>query len=158
MKHKIVAVDSWVKPPPPSVEHDMVIHDRSSAEEILTRLHDATIVVTSGTPINRAAIEAAPLLQMISVSGTGTDHIATDAVREHGITLCHVPAQNTDSVSEHAFALYYAVRRRIVTLDRLVKEGTEWIKNGALHPALGIPPRINAEETLVVIGYGALGV
>ena len=71
--------------------------------------------------------------------------------------VCRVPAQNTDSVSEHAFALYYAIRRRIVEMHNIAMDGKTWANDNLLARRLGNPPRTNAEETLVVIGYGALG-
>ena len=159
-KHKIVSVDSWVGPPQLSFDHEFVQYANSTQEELPGRIKDATIVITSATRITRAAIENAANLQLVSCNGTGTDHIDKDAIRERKITLCRVPAQNTDSVSEHAFALYFALRRRVIEMHELAMNGKSWEANiGVLVPnSFGRPgPRVNAEETLVVIGYGALG-
>jgi glycerate dehydrogenase len=41
-------------------------------------------------------------------------------------------------------------------LHEATMTGTEWSK-GSIPQRLGPPPRTNGEETLVVIGYGALG-
>jgi len=93
----------------------------------------------------------------VAVNGTGTDHIDKVALRERGIWLCHVPAQNTDSVSEHAFALFFAVRRQIVPMHSKVMDGVTWPNATQITKHMGAPPRTCSEETLVVIGYGALG-
>ncbi len=179
-RHKIVALDNWVKPPELSFEHDRAHYPSTTLEQLPERMKDATIIIVSGTKVTRAGIESAPHLQLIAVridlspsrlrpfrhlltlrlvqaNGTGTDHIDKDAAREHGVAICRVPAQNTDSVSEHAFALYYAVRRRIVDMHGITMDGETWTANTQLALKLGKPPRTNSEETLVVVGYGALG-
>lgn len=158
--HKVVAVDSWVKPPEFSFEHEFAQYSNTNPDELPERIKDASIVITSSTRITRAGIEHAPKLQLVSCNGTGTDHVDKDAIRERGLSLCRVPAQNTDSVSEHAFALYFALRRRVIEMHELAMDGKSWAANlGTLVPnTFGQPgPRVNAEETLVVIGYGGLG-
>ena len=156
-KHKIVALDSWVQPPKCDFDHDIVQYLNTTAAELPERIKDATIVITSAIAISRKSIESAPNLELVACNGTGTDHIDKDAIREKGISLCRVPAQNTDSVSEHAFALYYAIRRRIVEMHAIAMDGKTWAGNNLLIRNFSQPPRTNSEETLIVIGYGALG-
>lgn len=156
-RHRIVAVDAWVKPPHFDFDHDLTEYDQTSPEQLPERIKDATIVICSGTYITKQGIESAPNLQFISCNGTGTNTIDKETARERGISVSRVPAQNTDSVSEHAFALYYAIRRHIVELHAITMDGTTWSGNYLLNRKLGQPPRTNAEETLVVIGYGAIG-
>lgn len=159
-KHYVVAVDSWVEPPTFDFEHDFTQYANTSPDELPGRIQDATIVICSGTRITREAVENASNLQLVSCNGTGTDTIDKDVIRERGLSLSRVPAQNTDSVSEHAFALYYALRRQVLGMHDLAMDGESWKGNvGSLIPtAFGSrPPRVNDEETLVVIGYGAIG-
>lgn len=86
------------------------------------------------------------------------DHVDKDAIRERNITLCRVPAQNTASVTEHAFALYYALRRRLIPLHQMTIGGETWQQNNmaGVH-LIGAPPRTNAQEIVVIVGYGNLG-
>ncbi|KAK5124914.1 hypothetical protein LTR85_001104 [Meristemomyces frigidus] len=153
-QHRIVALDGWVKLPALDFEYDYREYASTTPEQLPDRIKDATIVTTAAQKVTRAGIEAAPHLQLVACNGTGTDHIDKDAIRERGVTLCNVPAQNTYSVSEHAFALYYALRRRIPQIHQSTVDGS-WPQK--LFTKLGPPPRINAEEILVVVGYGALG-
>lgn len=155
-KHKVLALDSLVRPPPFSFDHELVQYENTSPTQALERIKDATIVLTSPTAITRAVIEAAPNLELIACNGTGTDHIDKEAARERGVTVCRVPAQNTDSVAEHAFALYFSLRRRVVEMHNIAMDGKIWAAN-ELGSILGKPPRVNSEETMVIIGYGALG-
>lgn len=159
-KHSVVAVDNWIIPPEFDFEHDFTQYENTSPVELTERIKTATIVVCSGTRITREAVENAPNLQLISCNGTGTDTIDKDVIRERGLSLSRVPAQNTDSVSEHAFALYYALRRRVLDMHELAMDGEVWRANvGSLIPNAfsARPPRVNDEETLVVIGHGAIG-
>lgn len=157
-RHNIVAVDAWVKPPQLDFDHDLTEYDQTSPEQLPERIRDATIIICSGTYITKQGIESAPNLQLISCNGTGTNTIDKETACQHGISVSRVPAQNTDSVSEHAFALYYAIRRHIVELHAITMDGKTWAQNYLLNKKLGQPPRTNAEETLVVIGYGAIGI
>lgn len=138
-------------------KYDVTLYQNTSAEELPERVKDATIIITSATRVTRAGIENASNLQLIACNGTGTDHVDKEAARERGVSVCRVPAQNTDSVSEHAFALYYAIRRRIVEMHDIAMDGNTWANDNLLARRLDPPPRTNAEETLVVIGHGALG-
>ena len=159
MKHKIVRLDALI--PSPSlfgINHEWIgEYSKTSPDELVDRIKDATIVINSTTRVPRAAIEAAPNLKLWAATGVGTDNLDKDALRDRGIMLCNVPAQNTDSVSEHAFALYYAIRRRILRMHDIAMDGTSWPSNNMIQLQMGGPPRTNAEETLVIIGYGALG-
>lgn len=85
-RHKIVAVDGWVKPPPFSFEHDFVQYESTTLVELPERIRDATIVITSATRIPRAGIENAKDLQLVSCNGVGTDHVDHEACRERGST------------------------------------------------------------------------
>ncbi len=64
--------------------------------------------------IDRTMIEQLPQLRLIATRSTGTDHIDLDACRQHGITVCNVPAYGENTVAEHVFALLLAISHRIV--------------------------------------------
>ena len=156
MAHHIVVLDNWCPPPQVDFPHRLTKYDSTTPEQLLDRIKDATIIITSNSRVTRAGIEKAPHLRIVASNATGTNHIDKGAMRDRGITVCHVPAQNTDSVAEHAFALYYALRRKVLQMHDLTMDGETWSR-GAAFKMLGEPPRTNAEETLVVIGYGAIG-
>lgn len=159
-KLQVVALDDWVPPPTFAFDHEFVQHQFTPPDKVLDRIQDATVVIISGTLIAPSDIEKASRLQLISANGTGTDHVPKDAIRQKGISLCRVPAQNTESVSEHALAMYYGLRRRLVDLHYLAMDGESWkASKGNLVPSHynHAGPRINAEETVVIIGYGAIG-
>ena len=148
MKHHIVCLDSWLPLEPLDIDYTVAVSDNPSLETVAHSLQDATIVVTSATAIT----------QLVSCNGTGTDHVDKATCRERGITVCRVPAQNSETVADHVFALYFAVRKKIVTMHSLTVGGQTWAAEGMqIIKRLGEPPRISSEETLVIIGYGSLG-
>jgi glycerate dehydrogenase len=156
-KYKIVGLDSWVPLPDNlAIPHTTIQYPSTTPQQLPERVKDADIIIISGTPMTRAGIESAPNLKLIACNSTGTDHVDKQAAAERGVAVCRVPARNTDSVSEHAFALYFAVRRRVVKMHEFAMDGGRWGKESPLS-SLGRPPRTNSEEALVVVGYGALG-
>ena len=52
-KHNIVALDGWVKPPAFSFDYEITQYPNTSADELPERMKDATIVITSATPVSR---------------------------------------------------------------------------------------------------------
>ena len=158
MKHRVVRLDGLI--PTPALPQSCELigeYSKTTPDQLVDRIKDATIVINSTTRLPREAVASAPNLQLWAATGVGTDNLDKDALREKGITLCNVPAQNKDSVSEHAFALYYAIRRRLLPMHAIAMEGVSWPTNNMIQLRMGEPPRTNAEETLVIVGYGALG-
>ncbi|KAK6438487.1 hypothetical protein LTR95_005305 [Oleoguttula sp. CCFEE 5521] len=153
-KQSIISLDAWVEPPEFDFDHILTVIRDGSATSRPEQLRDATILMFSGTPVTRNILDNAPNARLLAANGTGVDHVDVDAVRERGLTLCKVPAQNTDSVSEHAFALYYALRRQVLQMHQLVMEGKEWPERKTVHAEFKHVPRTNAEETLIAKSLG----
>lgn len=158
-RHHVVALDGHVQLPPLSIPHTITSYTSTSASELADRIKDATIIVCSATKLPHATLvsSASPGLALITSMGAGHDHVSHDAVRELGVTLCNVPAQNTDSVTEHAIALYFAVKRRLLPMHAYTVDGESWGRTKVPVRSFGQVPRTCGEEVLGVVGYGALG-
>jgi phosphoglycerate dehydrogenase-like enzyme len=121
----------------------------ASAPELVTRIAaaDAVINIRASTRFSADVLAACRQLRLISIWGTGTDHVDLGAARARGIVITNTPAVSAVSVAEHAVSLMFAVARRTVNIDRAVKAG-EW-------------PRAMVQQlhgkTLGVIGTGAIG-
>lgn len=74
--------------------------------------------------------------------------------------VTNVPAASNESVAEHAFSFYFALRRRTVEFHRLASEGVLWREEGSLTKRVfgktGFPESAR-EEVLGVVGVGELG-
>jgi lactate dehydrogenase-like 2-hydroxyacid dehydrogenase len=152
------STDSFALPAP--YTHTFTSYDWTSPSEIAPRISTATIVITNIARLTAEILSPAvtPNLQMIAVVAAGTDCVDLEAARKRGLVVCNVPAASTESVAEHAVALYFAVRRRVAELDQLVRGG-EWVKKGGTLKGtfLGSYPRTCKLEVVGIVGYGSLG-
>ena len=161
LKHNIVVLDQCVTSFPPfNFDYTIKYHSSTRPDQLPSRIRDSTIVIASDTRVTREGILAAKNLKLVAINGTGTDTIDKPTLRELGVALCNVPAQNADAVAEHALALYYGLRRNLLGMHWLTMQGKAWESSQDTQSrrlrALG-KPRTNGEETMVVFGYGALG-
>lgn len=172
MYHKIVALDAWNVPIPPSLlqlpkphTYELVnlTTQLSSTEAIQNAVQDATIVATTVTPLKGSTLAASvtPKLQLIVAIATGTDCIDTDLAAARGIKVVNCPNANTETVANHVLAMYFASRRHLMQLHNTVLGTDEWTKKFALTSALndptGSPPMTCREETVGIVGYDAIG-
>lgn len=117
--------------------------------ELISRIRDADAIINirSAIAFPREVLEACPNLRLLSVWGTGIDHVDLEAAEELGITVSNTPGYGAPYVSEHALALALAVSRQIVQNDRRIREGG-WAA-GFIDELYG--------KTLGVVGTGAIG-
>src|SRR6266550_7964863 len=121
----------------------------ANSRELVARIAgaDAVINIRASTRFTADALAGCPQLRLISIWGTGTDHVDLDAAKARGITVTNTPAVSAVAVAEHTLSLIFAVARQTVNIDRAVRHG-EW-------------PRAMVQQlygkTLGVIGTGAIG-
>ncbi|CZR68183.1 related to SER33-3-phosphoglycerate dehydrogenase [Phialocephala subalpina] len=140
------------------IPHTYTGYANTPPESIAERIRDATIIITTRVPLSRECLQQCTSeLRLVAAMAAGYDIIDLEACRERGIKVCNIPSASAESVAEHAFSLYLAVKRRIVELDALTRAGTEWPeKKTAIHRFGGLPKTWRS-ETLGIIGYGTLG-
>lgn len=130
---------------------DVVWHfDRpANDQDTIGRLKDAEAVINirSSVQFPRKVLEGCPKLKILSIWGTGVDHVDLPAAEELGITVSNTPAYGAPYVSEHALALALAVSRQIVTNDQQIRRGG-WTR--------GFIDELY-RKTLGVVGTGAIG-
>ncbi|KAF2227414.1 glycerate dehydrogenase [Elsinoe ampelina] len=159
MQHHILILNAPFAPPTFTFPHTLTHLKNTHVDTILPSLSTATILVTAAVHLSHTTItQHCPALRAIICMGTGVDNISIPACQERGITLCNTPAQNIASVSEHALALFLAVKRKVVEMDGFTRDGRTWGKRKMLIGEWDLgAPRTNREETCLVVGYGALG-
>ena len=118
-------------------------------DETIRRLEqaDGVINIRSSVQFNRNVLASCPALKVLSVWGTGVDHVDLAAAEELGITVSNTPGYGAPYVSEHALALALAVSRQIVINDQQIRRGG-WTR-GFIDELYG--------KTLGVVGTGAIG-
>lgn len=120
-----------------------------SQETLIERIAGAEIVlnIRASTRFTAGVFEGCPRMRLLSLWGTGTDHVDLAAAARHGVTVTNTPGVSAVSVAEHALALLLAVARRIPRADAETRQG-RWPRRGMvqLHG-----------KTLGVVGLGAVG-
>ena len=118
-----------------------------SETELIELIEGVDALVSGLDQVTAKVIEASDQLKVISMFGTGVDHIDVKAATEKGIVVTHTPAVNSDAVADMTFALMLAIARRIPFAFDQVKE-QRW------------PLIVGVEvcnKTLGLIGLGQIG-
>jgi phosphoglycerate dehydrogenase-like enzyme len=110
--------------------------------------YDGLYVVGDQGPVPAGLMRANPGLKLVSFVGTGARSFVDMAeAAECGVTVTNVPDFASQSVAEHAIALMFAVARRIVEGDSIVRAG-DWTKNQGL--------KLSGRR-IGLVGAGAIG-
>ncbi|MFL6601743.1 MAG: D-2-hydroxyacid dehydrogenase [Steroidobacteraceae bacterium] len=139
----------------PACATEYVEYAKTSAEEIVPRLKNATVAITNKVPIRAATLKQLPNLKMIAVAATGYDVVDVGYCKKHGIAVANIRNYAIHTVPEHTFALILALRRNLLAYRQDVENGV-WNESeqfcffthdiGDLHGS-----------TLGIIGEGAIG-
>lgn len=116
--------------------------------EIVKRCSGADIVVIANLPFPDSVVNALPGLRMLAVAFTGTDHIALDACREKGITVCNASGYSSISVAELTVGFIIDLMRNITKLDPVARKG---------RTRTGFQGFDIAGKTIGIIGTGSIG-
>lgn len=139
----------------PSHAESYVEHDKTSIEELTTKLAGATVAITNKVPLRAATLEQLPNLKMIAVAATGYDVIDVPYCKAHGIAVANIRNYAVHTVPEHAFALILALRRSLLAYRQDVEAGV-WQRSDQFcfftHPIGDLHG-----STLGIIGEGAIG-
>jgi phosphoglycerate dehydrogenase-like enzyme len=104
-------------------------NQRASGErELIGRIRNANVVLSfrpAFTKFPQSVLDGAPNLQMICISGTGTEDVAVAHASTRGIAVANVPGPSNRAVAEHCLALLFAVARAVPSQDRSIRRG-EW--------------------------------
>jgi D-3-phosphoglycerate dehydrogenase len=123
---------------------------RGEAAAVRGAMADADAALVRESPIDAAALAAAPRLRGIVRYGVGVDNIALDAAAARRIPVCNVPDYGVEEVSDHALALLLAVARRLPEADARVRAGGWGVPRTR-------PVQRLAGGTLGLIGFGRIG-
>ncbi len=122
------------------------------------KISDAdAILISTRDYITPQLLDALPKLKVIGSYGVGLDHIDLDAAAERSVVVTHFPDYCTNEVADQAMSLILAVNRRIVQLDRDLRDG-EWVRRLRRTDSImqGPVPALR-DATLGIIGFGRIG-
>lgn len=134
---------------------DVTVYDETPAEQIVERMGDAEILMTSKNFITREVMEACPNLKYIGSLATGYNNIDVAAAKELGIAVTNIPAYSTDSVAQHVFSLILELCNNVALHNNSV-QGGNWAE--CKYFCYWEKPIVLLKgKSLGIIGYGQIG-
>ena len=94
-----------------------------SEDELIRACREADAVIVQYSEMTERVIRAMEHCQMIVKYGIGVNNIDTEAASEKGIYVCNVPDYGVDEVSNHAIAMILALSKKLIRIDRSLKNG-----------------------------------
>lgn len=114
----------------------LTVYQKTSDEEIISRISDAQCVITNKIKLNAERLKHAKKLKLICVTATGFDNIDTVYCKQNSIALCNVKGYSTESVTQLTVAMALSLSNNLTEFDKYVKSGryTESGKANMLQP------------------------
>ena len=121
----------------------------ASNSVLLERIGSARYVINirSSVSFDREVFTACPDLKVLSLWGTGTDHVDLASAAASGVVVTNTPGVSAVAMAEHALTLMLAVARDIPRIDAKTRKGA-WPR--------GFVTQLHG-KTLGVVGLGAIG-
>ncbi|MBR2668921.1 MAG: D-2-hydroxyacid dehydrogenase [Solobacterium sp.] len=136
------------------LSEEVVVYDDADETKLAKRVQDADILVTKENPVTREMIASfPPQLKLIVEAGTGYNNLDIQAAREHGITVCNVPAYSSESVREMAIMFLLMLSSSMQIQSAMLERGDK----SNFTDYLCVPHNEVYGKTLGVIGEGHIG-
>lgn len=145
----------------PRLDHERAVTSRYGAEleEAHCKSEEDVVAAAAGTDVllvqfakvtRNALTKLAPNAVVVRY-GIGLDNVDLLAARDLGIKVVYVPDYATGEVADHTAALILIALRKIVPLDKSVRDGV-WDPVGTAKPVKSF-----AESVAGFIGFGRIG-
>ncbi len=129
----------------------VLLADGVDEAQLAAEVADADLLLMCYTPITARVIEGAARLKGIVKYGVGIDAIDIEAARARAIPVVNIPEYAEETVAEGAFSLMIALAKKLVPMDRAMKEeGWLWPTSAWLGADL-------AGKTVGLVGVGRIG-
>ena len=130
---------------------NVVTTDNDAEETLVQETGDADLLIVCYAPVTRKVLQAATELKAVLKWGVGVDNIDLAAATERRIPVVHCPNYGSDTVADHAFALMIALARKVIDLDRTMRE-VAWMWPAPANTAVDL-----SKKTIGLVGFGRIG-
>jgi len=134
---------------------EVVIFDRTPADQVAERAAEAEIIFTNKTPVREEALNQLSSLKFIGVMATGYNIVNTEVAKAKNILVANVPDYGTISVVQLTFALLLELCHHVQRHSDTVMEG-KWAKSPDWsyweYPLVEL-----FGKTIGIIGFGRIG-
>lgn len=158
MKHHVVFLDRQsvkAKVRRPASAETYVEHDKTTADEVVARLRDATVAIVNKVVLREPTLAQLPKLKLIAMAATGYDCIDIESCRRRGISVSNIRNYAVHTVPEHVFMMVLALRRNLLAYRNDVEHGV-W-QRAEQFCFLDHPIGDLFGSTLGILGEGAIG-
>jgi D-3-phosphoglycerate dehydrogenase / 2-oxoglutarate reductase len=118
-------------------------------DEFISAVRDADALYAKGRPITRRIIDSLERCRVIALGSVGVDSVDIAAATARGIPVTNVPDTFIEEVADHTMMLILATYRRLVAMDRFVRDA-RWTEG---RPLLSQYPRLMG-QTLGFVAFG----
>jgi D-3-phosphoglycerate dehydrogenase len=129
-------------------------------DEVIAATHDADAVLTGvecPVPYTRKVISKLKKCRIIHNISTGYERIDIPAATDYGICVSYPADYCSEEVAEHSVALLLACARRLLRLDKAVRNGHWGFPARHEMTEIWMPMFRLTEQTLGIIGFGRTG-
>ena len=133
----------------------LVLYEHTTADELLSRVGDADIIVTNKTEIRKNIIDACENLKCICVSATGFNNVDVGYAAEKGIPVLNASNYSDTSVAQHCLAMVLHVLNKVSYYNETVHKG-RWDQSRDF-TYFDEPIDELSVMTVGFIGFGSLG-
>ena len=123
--------------------------DAATDEEWIAQARDADAVIVGGRRLTAELINQLERCKVFASGAVGTDTIDLEAATEKGIVVCNCPDVFIEEVAVHAMMLLLGLAKKVVPLDRAVREG-RWAEGRQYMKPM---PRV-VGDTLGLVAFG----
>ena len=129
---------------------ELVLYDTrvTDTQALIERGKDADVIMVANLPINEEVILGCHNLKLLAVAFTGLDHIAMEACRAKGVTVCNCAGYSNAAVSDLVFGMLITLYRNIIPCNEKIRVGGT--KDGLVGMEL-------EGKKFGVVGTGAIG-
>lgn len=129
--------------------------DTCDANQALSRVANAELIITNKVSLNKEVIDAAPALKCICLIATGVDNVDQAAAKARGIAVYNIRDYCSTSVAQHVFAMILGLNRHLAAYGALLRAGS-W-KQSPQFCMLDYSISELDGKVLGIVGYGVLG-
>jgi len=105
------------------LDAEIVEIDASSENSFISAAHDADAVYAKGRSFTKRMIDGLERCKIIALGTVGSDYIDVAAATARGIPVTNIPDTFIEEVADHAMMLLLSSFRRLLTQDRMVRDG-----------------------------------
>ncbi len=139
------------------IDAELFIIPCQTEDELIAATQDADAVLTILAPFTRNVISKLNKCKLIHNIAAGYEDTDVQAATDYGICVSNGGDFNSEEVAEHAVALILACARKLVRLDRAIREG-KWGPGGRQTMQKMLPPIFQVKgQTLGIVGFGNIG-